>query len=571
MAIAITPGPSYSVVLSPPVIDTYQRAAIIYGEDSLRVYFNISEYNTSDDIRANMTQVTVVDQESNLSVLNPEYYPSQVMLKEMQYDASAASTGYPFYIEIDSSDGDFVIDKFYKVQIRFTSIDVPASSVDPSITPQQLDTWLTQYQNSFSEWSRVTLIRFIPDNRLFIEKIDVTEAPEIPISFSEERLNGELNFLGDTKEYLSSYRICIANEDNELIEDSGLLYTDKNANNKNAFEYEIKAALEIDGEYGVYISYETSSLYQHNVFFTLLVTGDTGTDRGFVMSAKENPEEAEINIRITRAYSAGAFTGNIAIKRASSKDNFSTWETVQNLSFSNIRSFNYNWADRTVESGILYKYALFESYKESGVSYTYSNIYDKILMLVFEDMFITDGHKQLKIKFNPQVSSFRRNISEGKIETIGSQYPYIRRNAVINYALFPIAGLISCQMDENENFITKENLYGGKDILKKYERFNSMDYNMPFVTTVDNDFVYEKKFRDEVIKFLMNGEVKLFKSPTEGNFLVRLTDISFSPNQQLGRMIWSFNATANEIADNTTDNYYLYNILWDPSRFEVMS
>ena len=86
MAIAITPGPSYSVVLSPPVIDTYQRAAIIYGEDSLRVYFNISEYNTSDDIRANMTQVTVVDQESNLSVLNPEYYPSQVMLKEMQYD-----------------------------------------------------------------------------------------------------------------------------------------------------------------------------------------------------------------------------------------------------------------------------------------------------------------------------------------------------------------------------------------------------------------------------------------------------------------------------------------------------
>lgn len=69
----------------------------------------------------------------------------------------------------------------------------------------------------------------------------------------------------------------------------------------------------------------------------------------------------------------------------------------------------------------------------------------------------------------------------------------------------------------------------------------------------------------------MNGEVKLFKSPTEGNFLVRLTDISFSPNQQLGRMIWSFNATANEIADNTTDNYYLYNILWNPPRFEVMS
>lgn len=570
--VAIIPGPVYPVILSPPIVDTYQRAAIINGADSLKVYFDISEYNNTDEIRTNMTQVTIVDQESNLSVLNPEYYPSQVMLKEMQYDSFAESTGYPYYIEIDSSDGNFVTDKFYKVQIRLTSVDVPASSVDPSIMPQQLDTWLTQYQNNFSEWSRVTLIGFIPDNRLLIWKIDVTESPEIPISFSEARLNGELVFADrSTKEYLNSYRIYIANEDNELIEDSGLLYTDKNANNKNAFEYEIKAALEINKEYGVLINYETNSLYRKDVNFSLVTRGDTGENKGFSMSAKENPEEAEINIRITRAHSAGAFTGNIAIKRASSKDNFSTWETVQNLSFSNIRSFNYNWADRTVESGILYKYALFESYKESGVSYTYLNIYDKILMLVFEDMFITDGHRQLKIKFNPQVSSFRRNISEGKIETIGSQYPYIRRNAVINYALFPIAGLISCQMDENENFITKENLYGGKDILKKYERFNSMDYNMPFVTTVDNDFVYEKKFRDEVIKFLMNGEVKLFKSPTEGNFLVRLTDISFSPNQQLGRMIWSFNATANEIADNTTDNYYLYNILWDPSRFEVMS
>ncbi len=566
--VAIAPGPSYSVILAPPVIDTYQRAAIIDGEDSLRVYFNISEYNNTDQIRANMTQVTVVDQESNLSVLNPEYYPSQVMLKEMQYDSAVGSGEYPYYIEIDSSDGNFVTDKFYKVQIRLTSVDVPASSVDPSITPQQLDTWLTQYQNNFSEWSRVTLIRFIPDNRLFIEKIDATTTPEIFISFSEARLNGELKFAdASTKEYLNSYRIFITNENNEIIEDSGLLYTDKNANNKNAFEYEIKASLEIDGTYGVFISYETNSLYQHDIFFDLVVTGDTGTDKGFVMSAKENPEEAEINIRITRAYSAGAFTGSIAIKRASSKNNFSTWETVQVLIFEDITSFNYNWADRTVESGVLYKYALFEDYTESGVKYTYSYIYNKILMLVFEDIFVTDGHRQLKIKFNPQVSSFRRNISEGKIETIGSQYPYIRRNAVMNYALFPITGLISCQMDENENFITKESLYGGKDILKKYENFNSIEYNMPFTTTIDNDFVYEKKFRDEVIKFLMDGEVKLFRSPTEGNFLVRLMDISFTPNQQLGRMIWSFSATANEIADNTTNNYYMYNILWDPPLF----
>ena len=116
-------------------------------------------------------------------------------------------------------------------------------------------------------------------------------------------------------------------------------------------------------------------------------------------------------------------------------------------------------------------------------------------------------------------------------------------------------------MDENEKFITKEALYGGKENLRNYEHFNSMEVNKPFMTTVDNDFVYEKKFRDAVMQFVMDGKVKLFRSATEGNYLVRLTDVSFTPNQQLGRMIWTFSATANEVADNTIDNYYKYNIL----------
>ena len=37
--------------------------------------------------------------------------------------------------------------------------------------------------------------------------------------------------------------------------------------------------------------------------------------------------------------------------------------------------------------------------------------------------------------------------------------------------------------------------------------------------------------------FLMDSKVKLFRSSTEGNILVRLNNISFTPNEQLGRMI----------------------------------
>ena len=51
------------------------------------------------------------------------------------------------------------------------------------------------------------------------------------------------------------------------------------------------------------------------------------------------------------------------------------------------------------------------------------------------------------------------------------------------------------------------------------------------------------------MKFLQDGKVKVFKSETEGNMLIRLMDISFTPNKTLGRRIYSFSATAYEIDD----------------------
>ena len=48
----------------------------------------------------------------------------------------------------------------------------------------------------------------------------------------------------------------------------------------------------------------------------------------------------------------------------------------------------------------------------------------------------------------------------------------------------------------------------------------------------------------------------MFKSPTEGNILIRVTNVSCSPNQQLSRMIYSFSATGTQIAETTVEGYY---------------
>jgi hypothetical protein len=75
------------------------------------------------------------------------------------------------------------------------------------------------------------------------------------------------------------------------------------------------------------------------------------------------------------------------------------------------------WKDFTVEQGIHYQYAL-QQYNANGL--TSDRIVSSIVYANFEDSYLYDGERQLKIKFNPKVSNFKNTIMEAKIDTIGS-------------------------------------------------------------------------------------------------------------------------------------------------------
>ena len=70
----------------------------------------------------------------------------------------------------------------------------------------------------------------------------------------------------------------------------------------------------------------------------------------------------------------------------------------------------------------------------------------------------------------------------------------------------------------------------------------------------------ERIYRHWVEEFLNDGGYKLFKSATEGNHIITLTNISWTPQATLSRMIYDFTSTAYEVAECTTDNIKLYNI-----------
>jgi hypothetical protein len=109
-------------------------------------------------------------------------------------------------------------------------------------------------------------------------------------------------------------------------------------------------------------------------------------------------------------------------------------------------------------------------------------LFEEPICCSFDDIFLTSGDRQLKIKFNPGVSSFQRTLQEAKVETIGSKYPYVKRNGYVNYIQFPLSGLVASAMDEDGLFTTKDEVYQGNT--KLYDEYNQAKEIKPY-----NDFI----------------------------------------------------------------------------------
>ena len=105
---------------------------------------------------------------------------------------------------------------------------------------------------------------------------------------------------------------------------------------------------------------------------------------------------------------------------------------------------------------------------------------------------------------------------------------------------------------EDDVKLCKDFLYEVNDVIDLYNDYNNKN------NIVQYDYIYERDFREKVLEFLQNGEYKLFKSPTEGNVIVRLMDVNCVPNQQLGRMLYSFTSNAFEMDECTMTNYLKY-------------
>lgn len=594
--------------LYPPLVDTFMPA-FVYTDDYAEVKFSISPYNTKDKIK--YLHISVVDQTNNQSVLNPSSISSSsnaaltlsegvvvddVYILPFNYEDSASGVytvkiprGRLKAIESNSSEEPaFKPGQYYKVQLRFDGTVITNNK-------QAFSTdYLIENRQYFSEWSSVCLIRPIYCPVLSLNRFS---NPKKAVSFNQGIIpiagklffdadnspfaDSEGNLLTDDNERLQSYRFQLLSKNGEVIDDSGVQYPGLGSNSifcylnaENAIqgaEYTLKAFVTTKNQYNLEEEY-------------LIKIQDFDNNYSFepICTIVEDIEDGRIKLTIITTEKTGQnyVGGKLYVKRASSKDNFKTWELLSCTEHESCGRIQETVIDSTVCSMVRYKYSIQFQYVTSaeGVKVgTWSKTYyTEEVFPTFYDMLLSRGNTQLAIRYNGQVSNMKPVVNRTKFDTLGSKYPRFAENALLNYKQYNISGLISAEGDFNRTFLSELDDKYAEDI-RAYDKVFGQSYMVRNDTVADgdqptdasyvaedrvnslkntlhdvyphNNWYWEREFREEVVQWLNDGEPKLFRSMPEGNMAVMITDVNLTPNQSIGRMLYSFTATMYEVGD----------------------
>ena len=365
----------------------------------------------------------------------------------------------------------------------------------------------------------------------------------------------------DATEKMYSCQFKVYDQNGNIIEDTGEIIhnslNDENTNNGTYTmleTYNLTRELEEGKNYYIQFLVKTIGLMELNTDKYQITQGlSIPPDNNIFVKTYLSYDNGYIDVILESSNKSKNLYGKYILSRSSSKDNFSSWDEIMTFSVSGVPEKEI-WKDFTIEHGVVYKYAVF-MVDQSG-NYSTKTISDP-LMADFEDMFLFDGERQLKIRFDPKVSNFKNIRTESKTDTIGGKYPYIFRNGYIDYKEFSISGLIS--------HLTDSDGYFEKALAQtKYDSSGSLSIGGLYSTDLNSEnFIMERQFKLKVLDWLTDGKLKLFRSPAEGNYLVRLMNVALTSIDSLGRMLHSFNCNATEVKDYTHTNLIESGIIKD--------
>ena len=497
--------------LYPPLIGgTIPAFYTESGTTNIVVPFSMNRAVSSDEVAGFALKIKYVD--GDLIDI--------ILLRNESHDIGSSFT-LSFDVTQLVTNGVLKVGQYYKIQIAYIDED-----------------------QVIGYYSSIGVIKFTTLPTLFIDGISETEINNHQYHYigvyQQNRNNNQ-----DSTEKVYSSRFILKDSNNNIIKDTGYILhntseDDKSYESREIFFY----GKDLKENVTYYLTYSVKTMNgleysspQYRIIQSQFLSTETD---GISLSADLNYENGYIQLGLNT--DKLIISGSFLISRACSKDDYA-WMEIKRFSAESLDPKEWNLKDCTIEQGYTYKYSL-QQYNQYNI---YSGrVISKEIYADFEHAYLFDGQQQFKISYDPKITNFKSNLLENKIDTIGSKYPFILRNGNVNYKSFDIQGLISLRSDEEHLF---SNL-----------SFNDDNYNIPSDLT-SNNITVERKFKMEVLDWLNNGEPKLFRSPTEGNFIVRLLNVSLTPNDKLGRMIHSFKATAYEITTYNDENLQNLNII----------
>lgn len=543
-------------MIYPPIVN-FAMPAFDYKKP-IRVYFAISTYNSLSDIA--QAQVTVRYQTNNANALDTSKYPNKIKCCSIREvtpndDATVAATAARYYITIEPGDivtGAFDPAMIYKVQIRFSTKSW--SSTDP----------ISSLMSAASQWSTVCLIKPIQIPNFTIVELEQGEGTSSDETISTILATLEPDFIGvyipvSPSETLKTWRMRLYNAGGQrLLADTGEKISNiyEADSGRISFEGHLEYQMSNNTNYQLVFDIQTRNGYTASKTYTFTAMSyATGAIDGSI-SLTMDEEDGYAKVKLV---GNGAIVHmNVTLRRTSSKSGFTVWEDIANRTFENT-ALSWEFDDFSIESGVFYQYGAQSRDNRGRRS---SMIRTTQEMAEFDDAYLTEHGEslndavQLKIRYDMNISNSMVNIGQAKTDTIGSKYPYIRRNGNMYYHSFPFSFLITAYTDNNHIFATESELRDNQTTLYSIAHGD----NPLSVYSGQYDYIYERDFRQKVETFLYNNKVKLFRSLTEGNMLIKLMNITLTPKQELGRLLYSVDATAIEIDEATIEKLDYYGI-----------
>ena len=253
----------------------------------------------------------------------------------------------------------------------------------------------------------------------------------------------------------------------------------------------------------------------------------------------------------------------IAVLKSVLGEGLLKWEEITRIKASTMQEAVLY--DYFVENGNYYRYAL-QPILANGVKGAITTFYDSVA--TFGGFWLL-GEKDMQFSFiyDGKIGTMVKHKPEDFVETISGKFPYAVRSSELDYFTFPFSGKLTYHQDVHNLFTAKNYTTTMSPDPTIPINYVELKYGDEMRLNANNDLeemqdgmVMQRAWRNKILKWLTDGGLKVLKSESQGNILVKISDVKVTPIESLYGLIADFECTMTQMGvvdEKTLQKYRL--------------